>query len=320
MTCSTSSSRSISTLASTGRRAAARWARTLAALALLVTLAPTRAHADDAAERKAVAVRVLMQHVATLASAKKGFFAHFAADASACRKAIQDGTAAGMKPLDTFDTLDAVMGELAWQNAGRICDEYARLLPMRSAVAAVAPLLIRVQTIYANGEGHRGMRGDVYRQYAEGARACVAAVDQAIKDGAPSDVGFTPRENINEALLTLVEARKQCSDFIAWGKDAGAAVDTEEKAAEAALREKYAKHGITGDRLKYLMESDNRYVRGKGCKVLDLAGKKKAAVFFEMSEGDTYWVVYKMTYKGDRLVKTTERRFSKLTSNGWSCK
>ena len=39
-----------------------------------------------------------------------------------------------------------------------------------------------------------------------------------------------------------------------------------------------------------------------------------------MAEGDTYWVVYKTTFRGDTLLNTTQRRFSKLTSHGWSCK
>ena len=43
-------------------------------------------------------------------------------------------------------------------------------------------------------------------------------------------------------------------------------------------------------------------------------------MIYEMQEGDTYWVVYKMTFKGDTLVKTTEKRFNKATSRSWSCK
>jgi hypothetical protein len=294
-------------------------------LLLAVGLAPRFAAADDAADRKAAEQRlaarnVLYQFSHAVDSAKaKGLFASFGSDVGECRTAIKDGTAAGWKPLDTIDT---DTGPVMWKNAGAICDDYARLQPMKAAIDVVTPKYRTILVIRgADGQGVANMRGDAYREHVGTAKECVAAVDQALKSKTPADVKFAVPNGQFDALVTLAEVRKQCSDFVGWGAKAGAADDAAQAAATAALREKYAKEGITGDRLKYLMESDTHlYVMGKGCKALDMAGKKKAAVIYEMQEGDTYWVVYKMAFKGDKLVKTTEKRFNKATSRGWACK
>ena len=309
-------------LESTSIRLSSVRARDCAALAVLVAaLAPRPSAADDAAdERKLAARSTLTQFAAANTAAKEhGFFDGFEPAAASCRAAIKDGTAAGLKATDTFDT---EAGLVLWKNAAGVCDEYARLAPMKAAVDAVARDYGTVVIVRGDdGHGIDHMSGDAYRVNVEVAKRCVRLVDEAVKAGAPADVGFAPDHNLNDTLVTLAEVRAQCNDFIGGGAKLAAADDAVQAAAQAALRAKYAKLGITGDRLKYLMDSDTHiYVMGKGCKTLSMAGKKSAPVIYEMQEGDTYWVVYKMTFKGDTLVKQTEKRFNKATSRGWSCK
>lgn len=310
-------SRSVRSTLSLLSARARRYATTLLVLA---GLAPRPAAADDAAEERKLAARSELSQfaAANFAARENGFFASFGADVSRCRAAVKDGTAAGLRPTDSFDT---EAGPVLWKQAGATCDEYARLLPMRGAIEAVAPLYNTIVIIRGtDGEGIANMRGDAYREHVQTAKACVQAVDRQVKAGAPADVTFAPNGNEQDPRVSLADVRAQCQAFVGRGGELAAADDAAVAAAAAALRAKYTKLGATGDRLTYLMESDQRlYVMGRGCKLLDAAARVKAPVLYEMQEGDTYWVVYKMVWKKDRLVSTRERRFGKA-GGSWSCR
>ena len=292
-------------------------ARRVAGLTLFmaVAFAPRQAVADDAAERKLKVFHALRPFASAVEGAKAtGDFGGFGDDVAACRAAIKDGTAAGYQPLDTFTAT------LLWKHVGSICDEYQRLSPMKAAIDHVMPSFEELTQMRSAFEATNDWPSGVYRTAIANAKTCVATVDLALEEGAPTEVKFSSDSKRPDTLVTLPDVRTQCSEFLVMAEKGAVRLEAGEAAAAAAIRGKYTSLGITGDRLKYLITADHRVVMGKGCKELQMAGKKKAASLYEMAEGDTYWVVYKMTFKGDSLMKTTEKRFNKLTSRGWSCK
>ena len=103
-------------------------------LFLAVALASRQAVAEDAAERKLKAFHALRPFASAVEGAKAtGDFGGFGDDVAACRAAIEDGTAAGYRPLDPFTAT------LLWKHAGSVCDEYQRLIPMMAALDRVMP-------------------------------------------------------------------------------------------------------------------------------------------------------------------------------------
>ena len=257
----------------------------------------------------------LRPFVSAVESAKEaGDFGGFGDDVATCRGAIADGTAAGYQPLDRFSD------RMLWKQVATICDEYARLSPVKAAIDEVLPAFEEMATMRGAFKTTNAWPSGVYRTAIDNAKKCIAVVDGVLERGAPADVAFSSKRDRPDALVTFPEARTQCREFLAMAEKGVVALEAAEAAAAAAIRGKYTKLGITGDRLKYLVEADHRIVLGKGCRELTIEAKKTAAALYEMAEGDTYWVVYKMAFKGDKLSRTTERRFSKLTSNGWSCK
>ncbi len=284
----------------------------IGAALLIVTLAPRVAAAD---ERKLEVFHALRPFISAVESAKEsGDFGGFGDDVAACRGAVDDGTAAGYQALDRFSD------RLLWKQVATICDEYARLSRVKIAIDEVMPAFEEMSTMRGAFKTTNAWPSGVYRRAIDNAKQCIAVVDRVLEQGAPADVTFWSKRDRPDVLITLPEVRTQCRGFLAMAEKGVVALEAAEAAAAAAVRGKYTRLGITGDRLKYLVEADRRIVMGKGCRELALEAKKQAAVLYEMAEGETYWVVYKMAFKGDKLVKTTERRFSKLTSNGWSCK
>jgi hypothetical protein len=125
--------------------------------------------------------------------------------------------------------------------------------------------------------------------------------------------------------LTLPAARdKFCKGLEEWA--ASFSVATEKHRAEelAKITEKYTKHGITGDRLKLLVDNDNTYFHGKGCNggITDIKELKKAKLLFYWTEASSYgpWTVYRYEFKGDKLKKLTSREFTNLDSAYKWCK
>jgi hypothetical protein len=291
-----------------------RWL--LFALPLLAVAVPGGAHADDDADEKA---RYAKSDINAFASAnasatKAGFFGnnYFFRDPSECTKAIESGTAAGLKATDTYTDGDG--NTVLWKRASAVCDEYARLHPLRKVIDELAPQL---QTIRAfrdlnpSGAPDKSVRGDAFRATVKDAQACIAAADKAMKAGVPSDVAFAPNDNSNEPTLTLAQARAECADYVTWGGEAAVADDKRAAEEIAALKAKYGKLGITGDRLDYLVKYGHRPVLGKGCG--ELAGKalKTAPAFFDLGQDDLAWIVYKTEFKKDKRVKYTSKRFRK---------
>lgn len=282
-----------------------------AVIAALAISHAAPARADDPASIRQANRDVVVGFAARLREVGTGQFVYVTDDPALCRAAIKDGTAAGLKPTDTFD---GAAGPVLWKNAAGVCDEYARVFPLRAVIDAVGQQVALVNNLRTTS----GFSGDGLRAQAGAMAACAATIDKALAAGAPADVKFSPQHNANDERVTLTEARARCAEFAKFGEGEAKNLDAAAAAELKVIHDKYAKLGITGDRLKYLTQYDDHIILGKNCKELSLKAKKTSAVFYEVSEDDAKWTVYKTQYKKDKQVKYSSRDYSKLTSQ-WKC-
>lgn len=234
-----------------------------------------------------------------------------------CTRAVDTGTRAGLAPTDTF--IDGSGNTVLWKRAPQICERYATLHALARTIDAIHPMLDTLRA-YTEPDGTpiKSVTGDAYRQTVASVKPCLAIIDEAVKAGAPADVKFAPNANQGDTLLTLTDARKKCSDYLAFGAGAAAADDARVAQETAALRAKYAKLGIKGDRLAYLVKWGHRTILGKGC--VELTGKalKTAPAFYDLGDDGVVWTVYKTQFKGDKQVKYTVQRFRR--AGDYQCK
>jgi hypothetical protein len=278
-----------------------------------------RAHADDATDEAArAAVMEVQQFAFTVSDATTtGIFGNgFSRAPADCTAAVQAGTANGMKATDTFDGANGV--KVLWKRASEICATYTKLHAVNATIEVIHPQLEMIRAYYQNGTADKSVRGDAYRDTVKAARTCVDNIDKAIKAGVATDVAFAPNGNQADKLVTLAEVKTECASYIDWGTKAADADDKRQAAELAALREKWGKLGITGDRLTYLVNNDTHIILGKGCVELGNKGKKTSPVFYEAYSDDTSWIVYKTQFKKDKQIRTTSKRFRR--DGGYTCK
>ncbi len=236
---------------------------------------------------------------------------------AACTTAIADGKTAGLTATDTF--VDGEGKTVLWKRAPEVCGAYEKLHALRQVITAIQPQLQAIAAFTgADGKPDPSATGDAFRFNVEKARQCVKTIDEALTKSVPSDVKFAPNDNGSEARFTLAEARTRCNNWIELGGNAAKADDDRVAAEIAALKAKYAKFGITGDRLTYLVKNGHHPIMGKGC--VELAGKtfKSSPVFYELGQDDLAWIVYKTAFNGDKQVSYTSRRYRK--DGNWGCK
>lgn len=287
------------------------WARRgpllLGALASLATAAPSVARADDDAIAAARAAMwdhaVNARHWVELGDQTR----LEDSDITACRAAVAAGTKAGVKPTDM---VELVGKNLLWRNVGTICDELVGALAFERVNLAVGKT---IQT---------GLRHDddpnLMANMQPYAKECLVVVDRAIADGLPTDHKFTVGPQGNQQVVTLSEARAACADIVDRGGKIAAAAQAIKDAEVAALKARWVKLGAKGDRLEFLMNRDNIELRGKGCRILADKARVSAAVLYQVNEDDSYWYVWKTTFKKDRLLGSDSRQYSKITQQ-WRC-
>jgi len=297
----------------------ARNRRMLRHLVLLLLL-PVSAYADEEGDRlNARTGMYSFAHFVHDATTAGDFNGIAGTDPATCDETVKKGTAAGLKPTDTFDTDDSPM---LWRKAPDVCAEYKKM----HALAKVIEKLVKPWesiTAFASltrpdGSPDPSVRGDAYRASVEEAKKCVKIIDEAIQAGVKADVKYAPNGNSSETTFTLTEARKKCSDWVSWGTGAAKADDDRAAAEVAALKAKYGKLGITGDRLTYLVKYGYQPVFGKGCGELSGKALKTAPAFYQLGQDDIAWIVYKTEFKGDKQISYTSKRYRK--DGNWSCK
>ncbi len=154
---------------------------------------------------------------------------------------------------------------------------------------------------------------------AEAGRSCGAAVDAALAGGVPADA----KVKVVADEVTLADGKqKYCDALIAWSKSYGERSKQAKAEGDAAVREKYAQHGVKGDRLRLFMEYDDVYWRGKGCEIVDdRAALAKAAVLFHWLENsDGTHTIRRYQLKGPKLVKTTNKTYKTEAAAYRGCK
>jgi hypothetical protein len=245
---------------------------------------------------------------------------HFFNEPAACEKVVKDGAAEGLKATDTF--LDGEGNTVLWKRAPEICAQYAKLHGLAKVIEANHEAWQSIDAFSSltrpDGSPDPSVRGDAYRASVEKAKKCVKLYDDAIAKGVPSDIKFAPVGNEREKQYTLAEARKRCSDWVSWGTGAAKADDDRVAAEVAALKAKYGKLGITGDRLTYLVKYGHQPVFGRGCGELGGKALKSAGAFYQLGQDDLAWIVYKTEFKGDKQVSYTSKRYRK--DGSWYCK
>ncbi len=296
-----------------------RWFAAAAALPLLAGLDPRVARGDDHEEQAREAKIALAGFSSSVkdVTATGVFGNNFYNEPAACAAAVASGTAAGLGPTDPF--LDGAGATVLWKRAPQICADYARLFGLGKTVEAIRPMFETIRAFSGpDGKPDPSVTGDAYRATVARVTPCLAIIDKAIDASAPADVPYAPFGNQGDTLITLTDARKVCSDYLSFGAGAAKADDAKAAGEVSALKTKYGKLGIAGDRLEYLVKWGHKPVLGKGC--VELTGKalKTSAAFFDLGQDDLAWIVYKTQFKGDKQVKYTQKRFRK--DGDYSCK
>lgn len=284
----------------------------LSVLVLPLALAATgRAHADPAADRLQATIEVSAYREAVDNARHLKLWTGFDDPESACRAAVARGNAAG---VPAGEKVDAGRTQFAWKDAPAVCAEYGRYHALDGAMT-VARDALRTYFLESRPEPN----GARTAGSADEAAACVARLDAAIAAGAPKDAELDLGYR-GEALVrgTIVQARALCAEYEAWSKQTSVELANAAAAAAKALRDRYAQHGIGGDRLAYLIANGHRPIRGKRCTELDMGGLKSSPVFYELGQDDLAWIVYKTEFKKDKKVRESTRRYSKRGQ--WACK
>ena len=271
---------------------------------------------DDLTELKLVIVRA---DVAVGAAMSHGDRAQqdVSIDPKLCFEAVDKLAAAGTSPTEVLHGRT----EFLFKRAKDRCEEYRR---WRALVDGAVVLAGAAQQFWIASQMEPGTVSDQFigARVAEG-KACAAGVERVVAAGAPLDVAVKVQTQAGEAELTLSEGRDRwCEGLLAWGKDYKHKNDQARAAAAKAVRDKYARAGIGGDRLRLFVEYDDVYWRGKGCEVVDDLGRlKQATVLFHwLQNGDGTHTIRRYQFKKDKLVKTSSRTFKTEAAAYRGCK
>jgi hypothetical protein len=290
----------------------------IAATAAVAAMAGS-AHADLTAEQQQVESELRDMFYAIQMAHQYGSEAesYFHRKAEDCVGLIEKGTKLGIKP---GQVMSGSPDSYLFKRAADKCEDYRKWrLTIKAAV-----ILDRQSTIKTAMSTMQPGEAAPELALSAGAEAkqCIAEVDGAIAQGAITD----QKVSFRGEPLTLIEAKRAyCQWLVDWA--AGYAVETAKviDAEAAAVKEKYTKHGITGDRLRLFIAEDGSSWYGKGCdsSIRDMAKLKKASLLFTWTEtvsGDKMWTVWRYQFKGDKLVSQKSRSFSKIeAAYGW-CK
>ena len=229
-----------------------------------------------------------------------------------CAALVEQGVKAGIAP---GDTLRGYPDPYPFKRAPElVCAEYTkwRLLAEAAALFKDAKNDHGIVRSMKPGE----VTGEWAMAYDAKGKACHATVEKLVTRGLVTDV---PVPVWGEVSTVATLRATYCQGLVDWAKQFAVATEAAREAEIAALRGKYATLGAKGDRLAYLMDADRRTLYGKGCGELELKGRVKAAVLYEVWEDDAKWTVWKTTFKKDKKVGSKSKNFSKHLVSDWRC-
>ena len=279
----------------------------LAASSVALAL-PADAHAELSQEAQDLTFGFREYEIAIRDAKDHGYRAisEFSEPAESCTALIQKAKAIGVGP---DEQLKGLTGPFPFKRAAQLCATYrtwkhtldgAALL---DAFYTMAPVL---ETIKPGDYGDTAVKN-----WGLAAKKCVEQVGEVISSGADATQKIKDVYNLE---LSLTEGKQFCQRILDWSD--GFAAETKRVAEEkaAAIRGKYTKVGITGDRLDNFIHYDNVQWMVSGCVAEENLQKlKRAAVLFQWLEhSDGSYGVRRFQFKGDKLVRTSEQRY--LTS------
>jgi len=274
--------------------------------AVLVAAGASSAHADLTDEQRPIQSELYGFQQASADAPAQGERAApaFTRPVADCLAVVARGTQLGIAPTEA---LDGVAGKYLFKRAGETCEAYGRwkLIVETAVVIVEAHHKLQLTKHIEAGE----VTSAWVKQFGDPAHACIKAIDGALAAGADATATIT----IDGEAITLPAAKTTwCQALIDWTSQFGAATDKAKADAEAAVRAKYTKHKIGGDRLKLMVEYDDVSWRVAGCAVEDDVAKlKKAGALFQWLENsDGTHTIRKYTFSGDKLIKTTNRTFT----------
>jgi hypothetical protein len=235
----------------------------------------------------------------------------FSASAQSCGQLIEKARAAGVQPDDLIAGVSAhsVPEAYPFSKAPELCENYRRW----KLTIQAAKYLDGIST----GMGHAlssepgRMEGKYALKVAEDGRACLSEVNKLVAAGAYADKKV---KHLNYKEQTITEARALCQKVVDWSAGFAKLTDKTRKDKADAIRAKYVKAGLKGDRLGHFIHYDNVQWKVSGCRnENDMNRLKKAQKLFQWLEhNDGTYGIRTFIFKGDKLLSVTDKKY--LTS------
>ena len=287
-----------------------------AAVAALTLLLPATARAELDEEAKELTFRFRDYQIAVRDAKAIGLRAkdQFRETPESCTKLIEQAKSLGVGGGDLISGVD---GNYPFKKTAELCASYRTWkLSLDGAV-----VLDELTTMVPNIETlEPGLYGEAaIRNWAAAAGECLTKLEAVVAAGA--DAALKIKE-IDNKELSLAEGRALCQRVVGWS--AGFAEETQKlaKAKAAAIRAKYTKVGIAGERLDTFVHYDNVQWMAAGCAAEnDLGRLKRAAVLFQWLEhSDGSYGVRRFQFRGDKLLRTTEQRYLTAAAATRACR
>lgn len=270
--------------------------------------APLEARAELSQEAQDLTFGFREYEIAIRAAKEIGYRAtsEFRPSAEDCTALIEKAKSIGVRPDDQLQGLD---GPFPFKRTKDLCATYRtwkRTLDGAAIVDAFLTMAPNLETIQPGDYGDTAVKN-----WRIAAKKCIDEVGGVIAGGADAAAKI---KDVNNRELSLTEGLALCQRTYDWAD--GFAAETKRVAAEkaAAIRAKYTKLGITGDRLDTFIYYDNVQWMAAGCLAENNPQKlKRATTLFQWLEhSDGTYGVRRFSFRGDKLVRTTEQRY--LTS------
>jgi hypothetical protein len=279
----------------------------LAAAAVALSF-PADAHAELSQEAQDLTFGFREYEIAVRDAKESGYRAisQFREPAESCTALIQKAKEIGVRP---DEQLNGLAGPFPFKRTAQLCATYRtwkRTLDGAALLDAFYTMAPNLETIKPGDYGDTAVKN-----WGIAAKKCVEQVGEVISAGADATQKIKDVYNLE---LSLTEGQQFCQRILDWSD--GFAAESKRVAEEkaAAIRAKYTKLGITGDRLDNFVYYDNVQWMVAGCVAQENLQKlKRAPVLFQWLEhNDGTYGVRRFQFRGDKLVRTSEQRY--LTS------
>jgi hypothetical protein len=245
----------------------------------------------------------------------------FAAEPAQCTDAVAKLEALGVPP---GEMINGYQGQKwPFKRARDKCRRYAEVRQLAPTFAKIREAEVQAGVLASFEPGDSGATLFAGKA-ADAAKACLAALDAAAAKGAPMDVAIQLNSGGSK---TGTEVHGWCDELARragkfQGASAGADADKKKKA-----HDRYAKHGAAADKLEWLIYYDadgsgHSWRLSPDCRATDdpkTLAKAKVLINWTVGDDGTQHV-QKLTFKGNKLVKTQNKSFSKPEKAHAFCK